>query len=611
MPTFPLRRQRPSLRHRPVRRLGMLERLDTARMGLEALEAKVPLAADVAIDVAASHVWYMPGSQVVYTITAENVGDAAAFEVQLTTDFADQLQQIDWAAVYSGGAVGAVDGFGSLDTLIALPVGGKAVFTVLGTVPAAASGPLTTSASISATGDSNAANNSDSKTLAFTPRVLAISEQAGGSSSPLVRVVDPATQVQLAEFAAFEPGFQGGVQTALGDLDGDGRFEIVTASGFGRIGEIRVFSTDGVELIAYRTQPFGAGWRSGVNVAVGDVDGDGRGDVVAARAQGDGEVRVFRSVAAADPIPDTPFRVIRGFGAGFLGGASVATADLGTFSNGPTTAANVADGRHEVIIGSGPTTRATVRAYDVGGTTPRVVDTIRPFGGGFLGGVSVSAARVDGDIVPDIVVAAGRRGNGVIEIYNGAVAAADNPRTARLSAFAALGPSSAAVFASPVDADGDGLAETLVVTRRGQGIRTLPLAGAISGPLGGSAGAALVSSSLPSVTPGAVVTTASGLKYREIVPGTGSKPSSATATVRVNYEGRLLDGTVFDSNKNSQFALNQVISGWTEGLQSMRVGGRRQFVIPANLAYGASPPANSRIPPNSTLVFDVELLSTT
>ncbi|MBM4059318.1 MAG: VCBS repeat-containing protein, partial [Planctomycetes bacterium] len=455
MPIFALRRPRAAVRRRPSRRRpGSLERLDTARTGLEALEAKIPLAADLAIDIASSHVWYMPGSQVVYTITAENVGDAAAFNAKLTTDFGGQLQQIDWTAVYYGGALGDLLGFDTLDPEITLPVGGKAVFTVLGTVPATASDALTTSTSISVAGDFNAANDTDSQTLAFTPRVLAISEQAGGPSSSLVRVVDLATQVQLAEFAAFEPGFRGGVQTALGDLDDDGRFEILAAAGFGRIGEIRVFSSDGVELTAYRTRPFGPTWRGGVNLAVGDVDGDQRSDIFAARARGDGEVRVFRSVAAVDPIPDTAHRVIRGFGAGFLGGATVATADLGTFSNGPTTSANVADGRCEVIIGSGPTTRATVRVYDVGGTTPRVVDTIRPLGGGFLGGVAVSTARIDGDIVHDIVVAAGRRGDGVIEVYNGAVAAADNPRIARLSAFAALGPSSAAVFASPVDVNG-------------------------------------------------------------------------------------------------------------------------------------------------------------
>jgi len=105
------------------------------------------------------------------------------------------------------------------------------------------------------------------------------------------------------------------------------------------------------------------------------------------------------------------------------------------------------------------------------------------------------------------------------------------------------------------------------------------------------------------------ITTASGLEYRDLTVGTGARPTSNTATVRVNYEGWLLDGTRFDGNNNTSFQLNGVIAGWTEGLASMRVGGRRQLVIPANLAYGAAGRPN--IPPNSTLVFDVELLSTT
>ena len=91
--------------------------------------------------------------------------------------------------------------------------------------------------------------------------------------------------------------------------------------------------------------------------------------------------------------------------------------------------------------------------------------------------------------------------------------------------------------------------------------------------------------------------------------GTGAQPSSSTATVRVNYEGWLLDGTRFDGNNGTSFALNGVIGGWTEGLASMAVGGRRQLVIPAILAYGGT--ARPGIPANSTLVFDVELLSTT
>jgi FKBP-type peptidyl-prolyl cis-trans isomerase len=110
---------------------------------------------------------------------------------------------------------------------------------------------------------------------------------------------------------------------------------------------------------------------------------------------------------------------------------------------------------------------------------------------------------------------------------------------------------------------------------------------------------------------GDMTTTASGLKYQVLKHGTGTVSPKATDTVKVHYEGKLLDGTVFDSSiargQPATFPLNAVIPGWTEGLQLMKVGDKFKFEIPANLAYGANSPSPS-IPPNSTLIFEVELL---
>ncbi len=107
-----------------------------------------------------------------------------------------------------------------------------------------------------------------------------------------------------------------------------------------------------------------------------------------------------------------------------------------------------------------------------------------------------------------------------------------------------------------------------------------------------------------------VITTASGLQYIVITEGNGPKPKE-TDTVRCHYEGRLIDGTVFDSsyrrNQPMEFPVNQVIAGWVEALQLMPVGSKWRLFIPSELAYGEHG-AGDVIRPNSALIFDVELL---
>ncbi len=110
-----------------------------------------------------------------------------------------------------------------------------------------------------------------------------------------------------------------------------------------------------------------------------------------------------------------------------------------------------------------------------------------------------------------------------------------------------------------------------------------------------------------------VTTTASGLQYEVITQGNGAKPA-AEDTVKVDYVGTLVDGATFDSSiqrgEPAVFPLNQVIPGWTEGIQLMSIGSKYKFYIPAALAYGETG-AGDVIPPNSTLIFEVDLLEIT
>ncbi len=111
-----------------------------------------------------------------------------------------------------------------------------------------------------------------------------------------------------------------------------------------------------------------------------------------------------------------------------------------------------------------------------------------------------------------------------------------------------------------------------------------------------------------------VITTASGLQYEIIKLGEGEKPTSATDSVTCHYSGRFLDGAIFDASRTNQqtggepitFALNRVITGWTEGLQLMPTGSKFIFYIPYQLAYG--PGDYNSIPGGSTLIFEIELL---
>ncbi len=109
---------------------------------------------------------------------------------------------------------------------------------------------------------------------------------------------------------------------------------------------------------------------------------------------------------------------------------------------------------------------------------------------------------------------------------------------------------------------------------------------------------------------GELITLPSGLMYADIVVGDGAQPKDLSSEVTVHYSGWLVDGTLFDSShtrgQSISFPLSNVIKGWSEGVSTMKIGGKRKLIIPSNLGYG--PRGNQVIPPSAMLIFDVELL---
>ena len=249
--------------------------------------------------------------------------------------------------------------------------------------------------------------------------ILAVGSDVGTTSRPVINIYDAETgELQnVTPLLAYESSYRQGVRVTTGDLNGDGIPEIVTAPGKSHSQEVRVFDLlSQTEIVAFRTLAYPATRNSdGTNVAVGDVDGDGKNDIVTVNSRSVSEVRVFKnSFGSPDPIVDAPIRRFNAFPTSFIGGSTIATANI--------LGSAIAD----VIVGSGSGMRATVRVFDVttfgaGTLNPPVARTYFPFEAAFRGGVSVAAGDVNDDGFADIVVGAGQGGSGRVETLNGTI----------------------------------------------------------------------------------------------------------------------------------------------------------------------------------------------
>ncbi len=255
--------------------------------------------------------------------------------------------------------------------------------------------------------------------------IIAYGPDAGVNSQPLVKVVSAATGALISEFMAFEPTFMNGVSVAVGFFDGTGQPEIAVAPGRGHSPTVKVFDVFGDLLFQF--QAYASNFVNGVNVAAGNVENLHLGtneidDLVTSPTYGVADVRVFHNQFLSAPAnPMTLYREFNPFGTSFIGGASVAAADM----NG--------DGKADVIVGSGAGMVPTIDVYNVATTTTTKtpIRVIHPFATTFRGGVNVSALAAGvGNPTPLIVASQGNSGTSQVQVYNGSTGALNTSYTA-------------------------------------------------------------------------------------------------------------------------------------------------------------------------------------
>ena len=236
----------------------------------------------------------------------------------------------------------------------------------------------------------------------------------GPGAGPHVKVFDGATGGLLQSFFAYDAAHTGGVFMAAGDMNGDGRADIVTGAGLGGGPQVKVF--DGVNGSLLRSFfAYTPSFTGGVRVAAGDVSGDGRADIITGAGSGAGpQVKVF------DGVNGTLLRSFFAYDAPFTGGVFVAAGDVS------------GDGRADVITGVGSSGGPHVKVFD--GSTGHTLHSFLGYGPSFTGGVRVAAGDVNRDGFADIVTGAGPGGSPRVKVFSGATGA-------QLRSFLAFDPS--------------------------------------------------------------------------------------------------------------------------------------------------------------------------
>lgn len=395
-----------------------------------------------------------------YTITVTNLGPDSAEEVSV----ADA-----WPAAFTQGSIGTPSAGtvtpganGSFTWAIGtLANAGTATLEVSYAVPfgTAAGSYDNTVVVTSSTNDPDPDNNTATDTNEVITNVLVAGNDEACNSTPRVYVINPYTGAVVSSFLAYaDKVFRGGVRVATGDLNDDGVPEVVVGPASGRVAEVKVFKLDGTPMPGF-TQPylpFGAGYKDGIEINVGDVDGDGDDDLVASKSKGAGDVQVALSSGTAF----TAYKSFTAFGdvKNYRGGASAAVA-----------------GFNRIVVGSGAGLPPTVKVFDIS-AAPTATSTFQPtFPKGTVG-VSMTTQNFSGSGL-DFIASAGRNGKSQVSVYNGQT----NASIISYNTFASQSKSNSPVYAAASALGASRIVDTVFMAQGDGGRGTIKKVNATTG----------------------------------------------------------------------------------------------------------------------------------